>query len=154
MSAERLGTGRPSKPTCVGDFDVAKPTAPASMASATMARIRAISSVVAARSVDSSPITLSRTGVWPIMAPTLIAGWRASSASRYSGNDSKGHCSPSPARSAAALMPSTFSSVRTMRSRCSARVGATPKPQLPITTVVTPCQGETVIMRSHSTWAS
>ena len=39
-------------------------------------------------------------------------------------------------------MPSTFSSVRMMRSRWVGRVGATEKPQLPITTVVTPCHGE------------
>ena len=32
--------------------------------------------------------------------------------------------------------------------------GATPNPQLPITAVVTPCHGDTVIMRSHMTWAS
>jgi len=29
-----------------------------------------------------------------------------------------------------------------MRSRCAGRVGATPKPQFPITTEVTPCHGE------------
>ena len=83
-----------------------------------------------------------------------MAGPRASTASRYSGNVSNGHCSPSPARSASALMPSTFSSVRTMRSRCAGRVGATPKPQLPMTTVVTPCHGDTVSMRSQKIWAS
>ncbi len=99
-------------------------------------------------------MTSRRTGVWPIMAATLMAGPRASTASRYWGNDSKGQSSPSPARRAAALMPSTFSRVRMMSSRLAGRVGATPKPQLPMTTVVTPCQGDTVIIRSHSTWAS
>ena len=39
-------------------------------------------------------------------------------------------------------------------SSASARVGATPKPQLPITVVVTPCQGEIDSMRSHRTCAS
>ena len=34
------------------------------------------------------------------------------------------------------------------------RVGATQKPQLPMTTVVTPCQGEMVSIRSHITCAS
>ena len=43
-------------------------------------------------------------------------------------------------------MPSTFSSVRRSVA-VPARVGATPKPQLPITTEVTPCQGEMVSMR-------
>ena len=44
-------------------------------------------------------------------------------------------------------MPSTLSRVRRIASRCAGRVGATPKPQFPITTVVTPCQGE---MREHA----
>ena len=57
-------------------------------------------------------------------------------------------------RAASMLMPSTFSSVRRMSSRCCGRVGATPKPQLPITTVVTPCHGEIVSMRSQKICAS
>ncbi len=57
MVADRLGTGLPASPECVGDFDVAKPMAPASIASPTMARMRSISSDVASRSVASSPIT-------------------------------------------------------------------------------------------------
>ena len=32
--------------------------------------------------------------------------------------------------------------------------GATPTPQLPMTTVVTPCQGELVSSGSQATWAS
>jgi hypothetical protein len=36
------------------------------------------------------------------------------------------------------FMSSTFSSVRATVSRCSGRVGAMEKPQLPATTVVTP----------------
>ena len=59
-----------------------------------------------------------------------------------------------PLARAAAVIPSTFSRVRTIVSRCSGRVGATEKPQFPMTTVVTPCQGEMVSMRSHMTWAS
>ena len=43
-----------------------------------------------------------------------------------------------PAVSVAASMSSTFSSVRTITSWCSGRVGAIVKPQLPATTVVTP----------------
>ena len=35
-------------------------------------------------------------------------------------------------------MPSTRSSMRMIRSRCSGRQGATVKPQLPITTLVIP----------------
>ena len=56
-AATRLGTGRPSQPTCVGDLEVAKPIAPARSASATSARIAATSSAVASRSIASSPIT-------------------------------------------------------------------------------------------------
>src|SRR5215470_7002956 len=39
-------------------------------------------------------------------------------------------------------MPSTNWSRRIRVSRCSGRHGATVKPQLPITTVVTPCHGD------------
>ena len=92
--------------------------------------------------------------MWPSSAPTLIAVPRASTASRYEGNVSKGQSVPTPSRSVASDMPSTFSSVRMIRSRCSARVGAMPKPQLPITTEVTPCQGEIVTMRSQKICAS
>jgi hypothetical protein len=59
-----------------------------------------------------------------------------------------------PARMASIDMPSTFSSVRRMSSRCAGRVGATAKPQLPITTVVTPCHGDTVSMRSQNSCTS
>ncbi len=67
---------------------------------------------------------------------------------------SNGQSAPMPARMASMDMPSTFSSVRRMSSRCAGRVGATAKPQLPITTVVTPCQGETVSIRSQNTCTS
>src|SRR5262249_45890407 len=76
--AARLGTGRPASPTCVGDLEVAKPRAPARSASRTIERMAATSASVASRSVASSPITCSRTGVWPTKAPTLPAGPRAS----------------------------------------------------------------------------
>ena len=55
--ATRLGTGRPAQPTWVGDFEVAKPRAPARSASRTRPRIAAISSSLASRSVASSPMT-------------------------------------------------------------------------------------------------
>jgi hypothetical protein len=51
-------------------------------------------------------------------------------------------------------MPSTFSSVRRIRSRSAGRVGAIPKPQFPITTLVTPCHDDGVRARSQKTWAS
>ena len=70
----------------------------------------------------------------------------------YCGNVSK-HQSI-PALSASIDMPSTFSRVRTMMSRCSGRVGATPKPQLPMITLVTPCQDDGVRSPSQRIWAS
>ncbi len=108
------------------------------------------SSALAARS--SPPSTNSRSGVWPMKAPTLRRLARPSSAARYSGKVSK-HQSM-PASRASVDMPSTFSSVRTIVSRCSGRVGATPNPQLPMTTLVTPCQLDGVRSPSHRTWAS
>ena len=51
-------------------------------------------------------------------------------------------------------MSSTFSSVRTITSWCSARVGAIVKPQLPATTVVTPCDDDGRSAGSQNTWAS
>ena len=67
---------------------------------------------------------------------------------------SNGQRSPTPARMASIDMPSTFSSVRRMSSRWDGRVGAMAKPQLPITTVVTPCHGEMLSMRSQNTCTS
>jgi hypothetical protein len=61
---------------------------------------------------------------------------RAATASRYSGNVSKSQTTP--ATNVAGSISSTFSSVCTISSRCSGRVGAIAKPQLPATTVVTP----------------
>ena len=43
-----------------------------------------------------------------------------------------------PARIASSDMPSTWVRLRTIRSRCAGWHGAIVKPQLPITTVVTP----------------
>jgi hypothetical protein len=48
--ARRLGTGRPLSPLWVGDALVAKPMAPAAMASATASRMRASSASVGSRS--------------------------------------------------------------------------------------------------------
>ncbi len=59
-----------------------------------------------------------------------------------------------PSVSAATSMSSTFSSVRAIRLRCSGRVGAIEKPQLPATTVVTPWKHDGVRPGSQNTWAS
>ena len=59
-----------------------------------------------------------------------------------------------PLRSAGRLMPSTRSSMRIMRSRPAGRHGASVKPQLPITTLVTPFQHDGVSAGSQQICAS
>ena len=76
----------------------------------------------------------------------------ASSASRYSANDS--HVQSMPSCSAVPGMSST-PSISSMRNVSPpGRTGANPTPQLPITTVVTPCQLDGVTSGSHVTWPS
>ena len=152
MSARRLGTGLPASPEWVGDCDVANPIAPASIASPTSSRMRSISASVALRSVASSPSTYSRNAVCPIIAATLSRLSMRSSVSRYSGKVSNDQSIP--ASSASTDIPSTFSSVRAITPRCSGRVGAIVKPQLPITTDVTPCQHDGVRSPCQVTCAS
>ena len=77
---------------------------------------------------------------------------RASRASRYSGNDSQPHWMPS--LSAAPGMSSTPSISPMSHSWRSGATGAKPTPQLPITTVVTPCQHDGVSRSSHEAWPS
>ena len=59
-----------------------------------------------------------------------------------------------PAVSDAPSMSSTFSSVCTITSWCSGRVGAMVKPQLPATTVVTPWYDDGRSAGSQNTCAS
>ena len=59
-----------------------------------------------------------------------------------------------PACIASAGMSSARSRLRTTRCRSSGRQGASVKPQLPMTTLVTPCQHEHVPSGSHATCAS
>ena len=81
-------------------------------------------------------------------APAAVA----SSASRYSANDS--HRQSMPSCSAVPGMSST-PSISSMRKSCpSGRTGAKPTPQLPMTTVVTPCQLDGVTSGSQVTWPS
>ena len=93
--ASRLGTGFPAAPVCTATFDVAKPTAPARMASTTSSRMRSTSVGVASRSLAASPRTESRMGVCPTRAAKLRRGRRRSTASRYSANVSKHQSMPS-----------------------------------------------------------
>ena len=80
--------------------------------------------------------------------------WRRSSASRYSGNDSQSHGSPSA--SAVPGMSSTPSSMPISQSCCSGvgLAGANPTPQLPIATDVTPWRLEGASIGSHVAWPS
>jgi hypothetical protein len=59
-----------------------------------------------------------------------------------------------PSRIASSPIASVRDMVSMARSRSAARTGAKPKPQLPSTTLVTPCQPETVHQGSHWICAS
>ena len=72
-----------------------------------------------------------------------------SSTSRYSGNVSHPHVMPS--FSAVPGMSSTPSMSWISQSSWPGRTGAKPTPQLPITTVVTPCQHDGVSSGSQVT---
>ena len=73
-------------------------------------------------------------------------------ASRYWPNVSQPHGMPSC--SAVPGMSSTLSISWTSVSSVPGRTGAKPTPQLPITTVVTPCQLDGVTCLSQQTWPS
>ena len=88
----------------------------------------------------------------PASTATFVQGPAARSASMYSPNVSNSH--RTPARRASRSMPSTTDRLRRMRSRTGGGAGAIPNPQLPITVVVTPSDGEGDRVRSHVIWAS
>ncbi len=129
-----------------------KPMAPSAIARRTSAAIRSSSSAVAARSHAASPMTNWRTAEWPISGATLTASGRRSSVSRYSRNVSNSQRMPFSI--ASSDMPSTYSSIFISVRRSSGRHGATVKPQLPVTMVVTPCQEVHDALGSHVSWAS
>ena len=97
-------------------------------------------------------MTKVRIRLWGTMAAMLMRLGSRRRASRYWGKVSK-HQSM-PARRVRPLMPSTSSRVSMTTSRSWAAAGAMPKPQLPITAVVTPCQDDGVRSGSQKTWAS
>ena len=100
-------------------------------------------------------MTYRRSGVWPNRAATLIAEPRFSSVSRYCGKVSNGQASPRPGLQR--VEAHALDLLERLHDQLAVRrrvVGATPKPQLPITVVVTPCQGEMLSMRSHRICAS
>ncbi len=152
VSARRDGIGTPPSPLCCGAVEVAKPMAPDAIASATRRRIAVTSSGVALRRVASSPMTKVRTDEWPTKAATLGTLPSRSSRARYSGKLSNSQ--RMPRRSTSRDMPSTWVRLRMVISRSAGRQGAMVKPQLPITTVVTPCAGDGVSAGSQVICAS
>ena len=138
--AVRLGVMRPSTDLWATVREVLNPRAPASIPSATRRPMRSISSGVGPRrgrrlgrpSRSRAPRrgAPGRRGRWP--------RGRRSRASRYSGKVS--HSQVMPSCSAVPGMSSTPSIRATSHSWRSGRTGAKPTPQLPMTTVVTPCQ--------------
>ena len=75
-----------------------------------------------------------------------------STLSRNSGNVTQSH--GMPARIVLSGTASFRDTVSIARSWSSGRHGAKPKPQLPITTLVTPCQPDIVHHGSQNTWLS
>ena len=111
----------------------------------------AISSGVAARSHASWSMTLRRSGLWPTRGIMLTP----SPMSMAFRNSSKlCHVQGSTALSERTGRSSTQQKVASIASRCSGRSGASVSPQLPVRTVVTPCQMEDVQSRSQKGWTS
>ena len=116
-----------------------------------MVCIVAISSPVAARSQAAFPMAPRRRGLCPTSGIMFTPSpW--SIASRYSSKVSQLQ------RSTAARdftgKSSTQQKVASIGSRCSGRSGASVSPQLPVRTVVTPCQTDEVQSLSQKGWAS
>ena len=114
------------------------PCAPSAMQLSSSASMRASSSPLAGRS--SASIVAKRNVVWPTSAATLSAGCVASTAARYSAI-------------VACLNESAPSSV-SGGFDCGVRYGASEMPQLPVTTVVMPCDTLGRHSGSRSTIAS
>ena len=147
------GTSSPSTDLCNTVLEVEKPNAPALRPSSTMADISAISESVGASLVaPRSPITYARTAPCGTCVPTSTVRGSFSRASRYSGKLSQSQDIPS-----ASAVPgiSSTPSIRPISHWClSGFAGAKPTPQLPITTVVTPCHEEGAISASQVAWPS
>jgi hypothetical protein len=115
-------------------------------------RISAISASVAA--------TLGGVGAEHPRADRRVAdegatlGTTPAAPSRRGTGDTSRSPSRRPPRSASSDIPSTCVSARSVRSRSAGRHGAIVKPQLPMTTVVTPSAVDGVANGSHVSWAS
>ncbi|CAB4909906.1 unannotated protein [freshwater metagenome] len=144
------GTGVPSSAWCNMVREVLNPSAPAAMASFTIAAMRSMSSAVAfSFCAPRSPITYARTGACAICVPTSMTYGVESMKSRYSGKVSQPH--RMPAASAVPGMSSTPSMSSLSHWRLSGATGAKPTPQFPMTTVVTPWKHEGVRYGSQVT---
>ena len=133
-----------------GEARARRPAAPPRPASA----IRTASSAVAGSlAAPRSPITKARSGPWAIWAPTSstfglpLDGVEVLREARPLPRDALGH---GRRRGCPRRPPSARSATRADR----APAGAKPTPQLPITTVVTPCHELGVTHGSQVTWAS
>ena len=152
-AATREATGRSSAVRCLLLLDVEKPMAPAVRALLTSVVILSRSSAEAASSNARSPIAQVRRAECPMYAATLIAFGSRSTTSRYSSKCSHPQWEMPSARDTAG-MSSARSRLRRTSSDRPGRVGARVNPQLPVTTVVTPCQHDDVPSGSQNIWAS
>ena len=81
-----------------------------------------------------------------------MSNLRAARKSRYSGKLSQAHGTPSVSTTSGRSSIPSIS--LTSRSRSPGRHGANPTPQLPISTVVTPCPEDGASRLSQLTWPS
>ena len=152
-AAPNVGVRSPLLVRWLSVLEVENPNAPAATPSRTRRPISAISSGVAAsRAAPRSPMTKSRTAPWGTRAQTSTSRGRRSSAPRYSSKLS--HSQLMPSCRAAPGMSSTPSINWISRSWSPTRTGAKPTPQLPMTTVVTPCHDEGASWLSQVAWPS
>ena len=147
-SAVSVGVGSPRLVRWFSVREVVKPRAPSSTACRAMRAISAMSSGVAgSRREPRSPMTCRRRAPWGSWVARSMSCGRRSRKSRNSPKVCQSHDSPS--WSAVPGMSST-PSISSMRRWWSAgRTGAKPTPQLPMTTVVTPCHDEGAREESH-----
>ena len=151
-SASRDGIGMPFSPLCCSSVDVAKPMAPARTASSTMPLHLGDLGSVAARLLAWSPSTQVRTDEWP----TNDATFRHRAAALDRGEILRiGLEVPVDARAQGVERHALH--VRQVAHddvAMAGRQGAMVKPQLPMTTVVTPRDDDGVANGSQVSWAS
>ncbi len=146
--AVRVGVNSPRLVRWFNVRDVVKPSAPCSIAARASVAISSMSSPVAgSRCAPRSPITCSRSAPWGTCTATSTSNVRRANVSMNSPKDCQSQASPSC--STVPGMSSTPSISSMSRSWSAGRTGANPTPQLPLTTVVTPCQADGTIRSPH-----